>query len=745
MAQSTAATATDSPHLLAPDVTESNLQPFFVLHEGSSHKSNKKSTRTAKTRRRIDLSPTLTKNGENTETEKVEDSDDHQYLAKRMEAFEAVWSKIESTIKAVLRNLNASSFNEIHQWVCESFKTLTSFGTPSFHEATRPFPLVQGVISKQVFTGVVLTKNMEFVDDLLTFEELGLHLKSKGCHVANLSSLDFSVKNGIGGCLRSLLRQLVMVTLDAPDISILATWYREQGNCNNPIVVIIDDLERCCGSVLSDFILMLSEWILKIPVILIMGVATTLDALRNILPSNMIHHLCPCNFILRTPSERMDAIVEAVLVKQCSGFCISHKVAVFLRSYFVCQDGTITSFIKALKIACAQHFSMESLSFILPWFLLEEESEVLEGENYGLSPEIVLKRAFDLPSCRRNKMAEQNGDILVHGLSELKKLQKQWSTIVMCLYEVVKCDKFLLLDLCCEALDPELGMLRVSDTHRGLQEDSIVFPTEQDLQKKYTSLRRGGIISQAMHKVRDLPAMQLWKLLKGWEKHTIDIPQINDKVKELLSVLKFEDGKNLKRDLVDISKRRASQSHLNFEKDLKAATEKAARLAESMVGDYMQPIESIAFHEIVCFKHVEQLQVALIGDPRKRIQVDLLEFHNIIRCSCCSRSGNSLLPSMNDSSIMYSLAREQDDLINLHDWYQSFKLVILSSSNKGKHRTKHFPSPKKRKVATEAAKPTEESIQARFCRAVTELQLTGFIRMPSKRRPDYVQRVAFGL
>lgn len=65
-----------------------------------------------------------------------------------------------------------------------------------------------------LFVDKWLAENMEFVDDLLTFEELGLHLKSQGCHVANLSSLDFSVKNGIGGCLRSLLRQLVMVTLD---------------------------------------------------------------------------------------------------------------------------------------------------------------------------------------------------------------------------------------------------------------------------------------------------------------------------------------------------------------------------------------------------------------------------------------------------------------------------------------------------------------------------------------------------
>lgn len=55
---------------------------------------------------------------------------------------------------------------------------------------------------------------MEFVDDLLTFADLGHHLKSHGCHVANLSSLDFSVKNGITGSIRSLLRKFLMVSLD---------------------------------------------------------------------------------------------------------------------------------------------------------------------------------------------------------------------------------------------------------------------------------------------------------------------------------------------------------------------------------------------------------------------------------------------------------------------------------------------------------------------------------------------------
>ncbi|XP_050253316.1 origin of replication complex subunit 3 isoform X1 [Quercus robur] len=737
----TSASAADSPAQSAPDTIENNLQPFFVLHKASSRKSEKRSAGTGKTRRRIDLSPSPTK-----KTEKSEECDEqHRFEQLRMEAFELVWSKIDSTIKDVLRGINTNVFDEIHRWVCESFYTIKSFGTPGIAEATRAFPIVTDASSKLLFAGLVLTKNMEFVDDLLTFEEVGLCLKSHGCHVANLSSLDFSAKNGIGGCLRGLLRQFLMATLDAADMSILASWYREQENNNSPVVVIIDDMERCCGSVLSEFILMLSEWVVKIPIILLMGVSTTLDAPRNLLPSNVLQQLCPSKFVLGSPAERMDAVVEAVLVKQCSGFSVGHKVAVFLRNYFLNQDGTLISFIRALKIACALHFSMEPQSFILGGLLDEEEQE---GEKSGLLPEIILKNAPQLPlyvrSFNRNQMAEQNGKSLVHGLSELKGLHKCWSIVVLCLYEAGNCNKIRLLDLLCEALDPDLYTSKASNNVVLENDCGLPITSDRFMRQKYSTSQKGGLISQIIRKVRDLPAATLYQLLKNWEKITMDVPEIHDKVKELQSEFRFEDGK-LKQNVDDISKRHSSLSPINSEKDSKAISEKAAALLDSLVGDFFRPIECIPFHETVCFKSVEKLQSALIGDPRRRIQVDLLEFYKILRCSCCSKSGNILVPSMHDTSVMYTLAQEHGDLINLHDWFQSFKTIVLRPSKKGKPKSKQSPLPKKRKDMNESENKSEASIQARFCRAVTELQISGLLRMPSRRRPDCVQRVAFGL
>lgn len=96
-----------------------------------------------------------------------------------------------------------------------------------------------------------------------------------------------------------------------------------------------------------------SEWVTRVPIILVFGVATTVDALRNILPSHVLQHLCPCKFIFGSPAERVDSIVEAVLVKHCTLFGIGHQVSLFLRNHFLNKDGTLTSFIRALKVGNA--------------------------------------------------------------------------------------------------------------------------------------------------------------------------------------------------------------------------------------------------------------------------------------------------------------------------------------------------------------------------------------------------------
>ncbi|KAG7550894.1 Origin recognition complex subunit 3, partial [Arabidopsis thaliana x Arabidopsis arenosa] len=713
------------------DTADNDIRPFFVLHKASSSGSNLngKLTGIVKSKRRIESpSPKIAKRSE---VETVEEEDGQFFSTLRFKVFETVWSKIEKTIEDVLRNSNSKVFSGIHDWIRESFESIISSGALKLSEAVRSYPVLTQASSKQLLTAMVLTRNLEMVDDLLTFEELELHLKSQGCHVAKLSSMDFSAKSGVGGCLRGLLRQFVMPTVDVADVTILASWYRENKNHENPVVIIVDDTERCCGPVLSDLILILSEWAVKVPIFLIMGVSTAHDAPRKILSVNALQRLCATRFTLSSPAERMDAVLKAVFLKPCSGFTVSHKVALFMRSYFLCQDGTLTSFVRTLKIACLQHFSLEPLSIMLEHFCHDGVNQ-LSGEGTGLLTEATMKHAFDLPSVTRNKITRSTFEMLPHFLMDLQRMPNPWSIVVLCIYEAGKFDKLRLLDIFCEILDPEARYLKY-------------FSPSEIVNSQSHNSGSNNVIRRVLCKLRDLSPSQLSSMLKSWENLTTEFSEINDKVMELHPFMRSVEAAGQRQGLPNSPKKHASRSHSKLEKELKAMTDKVATVIEFMLREYMKPVESVPFHEILCFKNVDKLQSALLGDPRGRIQLDLLESHNILHCVCCSQRGTTLLPSMHDTSILYTLAQEHADVINLHDWYQSFKTILIPKSSKAKQKSKSSSKSKKRKdICEEPEAPAEALIQARFCRAIMELQIAGLIRMPSKRRPDFVQRVAFG-
>lgn len=75
--------------------------------------------------------------------------------------------------------------------------------------------------------------------------------------------------------------------------------------------------------------------------------------------------------------------------------------------------------------------------------------------------------------------------------------------ILQCLYEAGKCNKIRLLDLLCEALDPDLYISRASHNHVELDKDSgLGMASDRCTRRKYSTLQKGGVICQIVRKVR---------------------------------------------------------------------------------------------------------------------------------------------------------------------------------------------------------------------------------------------------
>lgn len=74
---------------------------------------------------------------------------------------------------------------------------------------------------------------------------------------------------------------------------------------------------------------------------------------------------------------------------------------------------------------------------------------------------------------------------------------------LQCLYEAGKYNKIRLLDLLCEALNPDLYTSRASNNHAVLEKDvGVPMATDRCIRRKYSTLRKGGFVGQIVRKVR---------------------------------------------------------------------------------------------------------------------------------------------------------------------------------------------------------------------------------------------------
>ena len=104
---------------------------------------------------------------------------------------------------------------------------------------------------------------------------------------------------------------------------------------------------------------------------------------------------------------------------------------------------------------------------------------------------------------------------------------------------------------------------------------------------------------------------------------------------------------------------------------------------------------------------------------------------------------------MPDLCIVYKLHTECGRLINLYDWMLSFNAIQKKVST---NKCYVFNEYKWRQILFNFYKQDDEEdneeiepiIQARFIRAVAQLQLLGFIQS-SKRKTDHVARLTWGV
>lgn len=133
----------------------------------------------------------------------------------------------------------------------------------------------------------------------------------------------------------------------------LRDWYLQkhyEEETEMILSIIIPDFELFNKDVLRDLILTVSYYRSQIPLVLIFGVATTVNALENALPLQFTSKAKFHVFKSQSSIHNLNRIVEDVLLNPMNNFQLSGRVLQLLTEIFLFYDFSITGFIQGFKV-----------------------------------------------------------------------------------------------------------------------------------------------------------------------------------------------------------------------------------------------------------------------------------------------------------------------------------------------------------------------------------------------------------
>ncbi|GBG91397.1 hypothetical protein CBR_g52284 [Chara braunii] len=398
----------------------------------------------------------------------------------RLQAYKELWCSVEGRIKDIITRSNEDSFKLMYRWIkdthgedvhasgfVDDINVSGSDGDVDGEESARSPDYYSMSLAHQLPTALLFMGGIDSCDHSTTFAALSRYLDGK-CHVACLKPSNFNSANSITPAVESMLKQFTGITPETTDIEILASWYFERSIVNqHPLVIIIEDAERCDSAILQHLVMILSDWRADLPIFLVLGMSTSAAALRRILPAAAIARLRPQRFAVKLSQHHLASVFREVLLdaKTSCGIVLADKVVDFLYGVFLRQELTVTSVLRGLQMAYLEHFSSQPLSFLCRE-LMKATSEVRMVQECGMLPRQLLEIAAKLPSAvremkdaavGRNNNQEAVSDRLGKALWASREAWRKWAVGVTCLHVAASMAGVLSGGSICELYRDALG------------------------------------------------------------------------------------------------------------------------------------------------------------------------------------------------------------------------------------------------------------------------------------------------
>ncbi|XP_014099933.2 origin recognition complex subunit 3 [Bactrocera oleae] len=512
------------------------------------------------------------------------------------------------------------------------------------------------------------------------------------------------------------------------------------------LVVILPDFECFNTTILQDFILMLSAYYTHLPFVLVFGVATAVSAVHNALPYHVTSKVKLCVFKTQTAPVCLNEILERVILSPRYAFHLSGKAFKFLTHIFLYYDFSIHGFIQAYKYCLMEHFFQGNAYALCANYTASlSRIKALTHEDIESIRRLLSFRPYveSINDCKRiiailtddsylkKKLPQLLRDCHIHFM--LLRIFLEFLTVLV--GDLPKCPLGKQLrELYSFCLSKELRdqpefkecwqMLSFMSKDEFVAKISkAISVTEQFMSAEIIGLELAeDCQTMVNNKLQALKALLTRVAMAGTEDKSptsTAAPTATPATPET-SKQKFTSRQDLKDHLLQMSK----QQNKPTSEYAQAVAQTLLHIQNEIVVRHLAPLtRAPPLHELFVFSDVSTVRRNIIGAPRAALHMALNNPHYYLQCKCCQLSeNNQLLATLPDLSVAYKLHLECGRMINLFDWLQAFRSVVDDIENEQEQ--------------------VDPQIQARFTRAVAELQFLGYIKM-SKRKTDHATRLTW--
>ncbi|KAF5288938.1 hypothetical protein FQA39_LY03817 [Lamprigera yunnana] len=517
--------------------------------------------------------------------------------------------------------------------------------------------------------------------------------------------------------------QCTMSFLEAWYNSECATTYshskRKSQNTSKYLVVVIPDFESLNEKNLQDFILIISSYLNKLPFVLIFGIATSTNAIHKVLPYRVSCKLNIQVFNSQRSTLYLNNIIENVLLSDECPFHVGNQVFNCFIDIFLYYDLSVKRFVQNFKFAMLEHFCSSSIMALCTY------SGRCKDVIKLLTPE-EIDTIKQLPSVSILKGSDFS-KTLTEDIPKFFLYLNAFHLFLKCLHALVH-----------DLPNAPLGN-QVRDLYQLAISKNITASNEYTEALKLLSFRSKEEFTQKVITIsnileehianskynKKLVATIFDKLQNHLEKietATTEVIEENkvdsERTKKMLSTPM--DRRQLRKKLIELSITSKETNKYEIER------QSLIDFLHNIFIQHLKEPKMTPFYEIFFFDDLSVKQL-ILGSHRSAIHSALNDPHCYLKCKCCKLPNKTTIAStLPDISILYKLHLEYGKLINLHDWLQSFLVILDPQSQEDEGDIKVTPE-----------------LHARFTQAVADLEFLGFIKS-YKTKANHVTRLTWG-